>query len=66
MENKWETMDYIAFILLGMLTIFYGTAFRTGKRRGLKQESQRQNTRKETLKWKRKILRKDRKQFYFL
>lgn len=24
MENKWETMDYIAFILLGMLTIFYG------------------------------------------
>lgn len=24
MEIKWEKMDYIAFILLGMLTIFYG------------------------------------------
>lgn len=24
MEIKWETMDYIAFILLGMLTIFCG------------------------------------------
>ena len=24
MEIKWEKMDYIAFILLGMLTIFCG------------------------------------------
>ena len=61
-ENiRWEKSERISYNRR-----FYGPAFRTGKRRGLKQESQRQNTRKETLKWKRKILRKDRKQFYFL
>ena len=56
-ENiRWEKSERISYNRR-----FYGTAFRTGKRRGLKQESQRQNTRKETLNMEKKDFKKGQK-----
>ena len=56
-ENiRWENSERISYNRR-----FYGTAFRTGKRRGLKQESQRQNTRKETLNMEKKDFNKKNK-----
>ena len=42
MEIKWEKMDYLAFILLGMLTIFYGNKQDVYKRQMLILEQMEQ------------------------